>query len=71
MTSHILFKIEPSPETLKNLKKEAILFSYDAQDNGFDAALQTTNKKPNKHEKITMNSYAIDILGPLRSAIRF
>ena len=71
LASHILFKIEPSPETLKNLKKEAILFSYDAQDNGFDAALQTTNKKPNKHDKITMNSYSIDIIGPLRSAIRF
>ena len=42
LASHILFKIEPSSETIKDLKKEAILFSYDAQDNGFDTALQTT-----------------------------
>ena len=29
------------------------------------------SKKPYSHNKITMNSYSIDILGPLRSAIRF
>ena len=71
LASHILFKVDPSDETLKNLKKEAILFSYEAQDNGFDIALRTTSKEPNNHNKITMNSYSIDILGPLRSAVRF
>ena len=34
LASHILIKTDLSPSTLANLKKDATLFSYDAQDNG-------------------------------------
>jgi len=71
LASHILLKVEVSPTTLDDLKREAILFSYDAQDNGFDTALDSYNKTPDTHEKIEESSFSINILGPLRSAIRF
>ena len=71
LASHILLKVEISPSTLSNLKREAILFSYDAQDDGFDIALETHKKKSAKHEKILQGDFSIGTFGPFRSAVRF
>ena len=71
LASHILFKIEISQTTLSELKRAAILFSYDAQDNGFDVSLKDHNKNTENHEKIESTSFSLNTLGPFRSAIRF
>jgi peptidyl-prolyl cis-trans isomerase D len=71
LTSHILLRVEISPSTLSDLKREAVLFSYDAQDNGFDETVKTYNKSIINHEKILQQDISIASLGPFRSAVRF
>ena len=51
LASHILIKIDISPSTLISLKRDATLFSYDAQDNGFDSAIKIHNLSKSKVEK--------------------
>ena len=53
LASHILIKIDISPSTLSNLRRNATLFSYDAQDNGFFSAAEDYNINISKAEKIS------------------
>ena len=71
LASHILKRIEISPSTLSDLKREAILFSYDAQDNGFDETVEIYKKSVITHEKILQEDISVASLGPFRSAVRF
>jgi len=71
LASHILFKIEMSPTTLSNLKRTATLFSYDAQDNGFDEAVASHGLETTRHGKINEGSFSIRKLGGLRAGVRF
>ena len=71
LASHILIKIDISPSTLSNLRRNATLFSYDAQDNGFFSAAEDYNINISKAEKISQDDLAVKGLGNLRSAVRF
>lgn len=71
LASHILLKIDPSSTTLSNLKRDAILFSYDAQDNGYDQALEDYNYKDKIVGKLDIEDYSVKGVGGLRSAINF
>ena len=71
LASHILIQIEMSPTTLSNTKKEATLFSYDAQDYGFEKAVQDHKKDINFYNRFDNTGYAVTGLGGLRAAIRF
>ena len=71
LASHILIKIDISPSTLNKLKRDATLFSYDAQDNGFDTAIKTHNLLTSKVEKLEENDFTVKELGNLRSMVRF
>ena len=71
LASHILLKIEISPTTLANIKRDATLFSYDAQDNGFASAVSDHKLNSNTHEKLNESSFSIKGVGGLRSAVRF
>jgi len=71
LASHILLKIEISPTTLEKIKREAILFSYDAQDNGFSTAVSSHKLSSNSHDKLQESSFSIQGIGGLRSAVRF
>jgi len=69
--SHILLKIEPSSTTLSDLKRDATLFSYDAQDDGFNEALSEYNYKSKVAEGLNISDYSLNEIGGLRSAISF
>jgi len=71
LASHILIQTEMSPTTLSNLKKEATLFSYDAQDFGFEKAVQEHGLDISTYNRFDNTGYAVTGLGGLRSAIRF
>ena len=71
LASHILIKIDISPSTLSNLRRNATLFSYDAQDNGFDSAAKDYSLSISKVEKLSVDDLVIKSLGNLRSAVRF
>ena len=71
LASHVLVKIDISPSTLNNLKRDATLFSYDAQDNGFDSAITTHNLFTSKVEKLEQNDLTVKGLGNLRPMVRF
>jgi parvulin-like peptidyl-prolyl isomerase len=71
LASHILLQVEMSPTTLSNLKREATLFSYDAQDDGFSAAVESNQLTAESRDKLTDRGLAIRGLGGFRSAIRF
>ena len=69
--AHILLKIETSPSTLDELRRKAILFSYDAQDYGFDAAVDTHQVEIQSAESLAADANYVSGLGFIRSAIRF
>ena len=71
LASHILIKIDISPSTLSNLRRNATLFSYDAQDNGFFSAAEDYNINISKAEEISADDLAVKGLGNFRSAVRF
>ena len=54
-----------SPSTLANLKKDATLFSYDAQDDGFDKAVSDHGLATASFEKFDDSGYSVTGLGPL------
>ena len=66
-----MLKIETSSTTLSNLKRLATLFSYDAQDFGFVDAADSSNLEIHTQEKLNENSFSIQNIGYLRSAIQF
>jgi len=71
LASHILLKIEISSTTLSNLKRDATLFSYDAQDNGFSAAVSEHNLDIGNHYKMNEEGFSIKGIGGLRAGVRF
>ncbi len=71
LASHILLKIEISSTTLSNLKRDATLFSYDAQDNGFSLAVSEHNLDIGNHKKMNEEGFSIKGLGGLRAGVRF
>ena len=71
LASHILIKTEMSPSTIANFKKDATLFSYDAQDDGFDKAVSDHGLETGSFEKFDDSGYSVTGLGGLRAAIRF
>ena len=71
LASHILIKVEISPKTLSNIKKKAILFSYDAQDFGFDNSAKEHNVQIKYHKNFDDSGVFVSGLGFQRSAIRF
>ena len=71
LASHILLKIEISSTTLSNLKRDATLFSYDAQDNGFSSAVSEHNLDIGNHKKMNEEGFSIKGIGGLRAGVRF
>ncbi|SVB52280.1 uncharacterized protein METZ01_LOCUS205134, partial [marine metagenome] len=69
--AHILLKIDASPATLDELRRKAILFSYDAQDYGFDAAVDTHQVEIKSAISLAADANYVSGLGFIRSAIRF
>ena len=69
--AHILLKINCSPSTLDELRRKAILFSYDAQDYGFDTAVDTHQVEIQSAENLAIDGNFISGIGFFRSAIRF
>jgi len=68
--AHILLKIEFGAESRDALRRDATLFSYDAQDYGFDAALDTHSVVATE-VSVTETDISIDPIGQLRNASRF
>ena len=71
LASHILLKVDMGPTTLSNMKRDATLFSYDAQDNGFSKAVDDHGLQTSEQIKMDNTGFTIKGLGGLRSAIRF
>ena len=71
LASHILLNIEISSTTLSNLKRDATLFSYDAQDNGFSSAVSEHYLDIGNHKKMNEEGFSIKGLGGLRAGVRF
>ena len=68
--AHILLKIDFGAESRDALRRDATLFSYDAQDYGFDAALDTHSVVASA-VSITEDGILIDPIGQLRNGSRF
>jgi len=68
--AHILLKITFGAGSRDALRRDATLFSYDAQDYGFDAALDT-HSVVGSEISVTENGINIDPIGQLRNASRF
>ncbi|SVA69403.1 uncharacterized protein METZ01_LOCUS122257 [marine metagenome] len=71
LASHILLKVEITPTSLSELKRSAILFSYDAQDSGFTAAAVSHGVETKSQPKLKDTDFRIQGLGSLRSAVQF
>ena len=68
--AHILLKITFGAESRDALRRDATLFSYDAQDYGFDAALDT-HSVVGSEVSVNEDGIIIDPIGQLRNASRF
>ena len=68
--AHILLKITFGAGSRDALRRDVTLFSYDAQDYGFDAALDT-HSVVGSEISVTENGINIDPIGQLRNASRF
>ncbi|NOZ04427.1 MAG: hypothetical protein GXO92_07490 [FCB group bacterium] len=69
--AHILLRITMGPRTRDYLRRQATLFSYDAQDFGFAAALDTHKVAAKKSKPFDDAASYVTGLGPMRSAVRF
>ncbi len=69
--SHILLKIEMGSSTRSDLRRQAILFSYDAQDTGFEAALDSHSVASFLINSVAENDIFLGSIGLFRSAVRF
>lgn len=69
--AHILLTFDISAMTLDNLKQASTLFSYDAQDNGFSAAIDSHKVEPIVATNIKEDASFLPNIGSLRSAVRF
>ncbi len=69
--AHILLKVELGNQTREDLRKTALTFSYDAQDYGFDAALDTVQLTATDSRPLTSDMEYVTGLGSARGAVRF
>jgi len=68
---HILLKIELGQKTRSELRKKAIMFSYDAQDYGLTAAIDSHNVTSHTATNLKQNDFFIPQIGPFRPAVRW
>ena len=68
---HILLNIELGQKSRTELRRKATLFSYDAQDYGLSAALDSHNVTIQKALNIKEGDFFIPQIGPFRSAVRW
>ncbi|MEA1882492.1 MAG: peptidylprolyl isomerase [Candidatus Marinimicrobia bacterium] len=69
--SHILLKIDLGQNTRTELRRKATLFSYDAQDYGFEAALDSHGVQSLPIKSLGEKDMFIGSLGAFRSAVRW
>ena len=69
--SHILLNITMGSETREALRRQATRFSYDAQDYGFDAALDSHSVVPQKAENLTAMATTVPGIGFMRDVVQF
>ncbi len=69
--SHILLKINMGSETREELRRQATRFSYDAQDYGFDAALDTQKVEARKAQNLTSMAISVPGIGFMREVVKF
>ena len=68
---HILLNIELGQKSRTELRRKATLFSYDAQDYGLSAALDSHNVAVQVANNIKEGDFFVPQLGPFRSAVRW
>ncbi|MEE8342017.1 MAG: SurA N-terminal domain-containing protein [Candidatus Neomarinimicrobiota bacterium] len=68
--AHILLQINFGAESRDALRRDATLFSYDAQDYGFDAAIDTHSVVASE-VSVTEDGIIVPQVGQLRNAARF
>ncbi len=69
--SHILLKINMGSQTRESLRRKATRFSYDAQDFGFEAALDTHQIAAQNADKLESLSISVKGIGFLRDVVQF
>ena len=69
--SHILLNINMGSQTRASLRREATRFSYDAEDYGFTAALDTHQVTDLKAENLETLSISVPGIGFLRDVVQF
>ncbi len=69
--AHILLNINMGSETREELRRQATRFSYDAQDYGFDAALDTQRVEAKKARNLTSMAISVPGIGFLRDVVKF
>ncbi|MFQ6606672.1 MAG: SurA N-terminal domain-containing protein [Fidelibacterota bacterium] len=69
--AHILLKIELGASTRERLRRAATLFTYDAQDYGFKAALDTHQVAAFPADHLTKTTLFLPQVGSFRDAVRF
>ena len=68
---HILLKIDLGQKTRTELRRKATLFSYDAQDYGLSAAVDSHSIEIQNALNLKETDFFVSQLGPFRSAIRW
>ena len=71
LASHILLKVEISPTSLSELKRNAVLFSYDAQDSGLSAIAESYGVEIKSQVKLKDSDFRIQGIGSQRSAVQY
>jgi parvulin-like peptidyl-prolyl isomerase len=68
---HILLKIDLGQKTRTELRRKATLFSYDAQDYGLSAAVDSHSVDIQNALNLKETDFFVSQLGPFRSAVRW
>ena len=68
---HILLEIDLGPSTSSDFRRRTTLFTYDAQDYGFSAALDSHNVHASQAKSIGEKDMFLAGLGVFRSAVRW
>ncbi len=69
---HILLTVEMSPQTLSSLRSQANMFSFDAADSSFDAALRIHGLTSSTSSPLQVADKYLPVpVGMLRGAVRF
>ncbi|MDP6276530.1 MAG: SurA N-terminal domain-containing protein [Candidatus Marinimicrobia bacterium] len=69
--AHILLKIDIGSQTREDIRRQATRLSYDTQDYGFDAALDSHRVNATKAENLLYSATSIQGLGFFRDVVRF